>query len=335
MQLADRRGGMKRRELLVLVTSAGVWACDARAQQLRTPVIGFLYAGSEATPPLLAAFHKGLDETGYVAGRNVALEYRWANNALDRLPDLATDLVRQGVAVIATPGSYQAALAAKAVTTTIPIVFSTGVDPVEAGLVGSLSRPGSNVTGVNYMQAELATKQLGLLHELLPNAKRFAVLVNPENPIVTGSAVAELQTAAALIGAQVNIIRASNKGEIDAAFATLKQDRIEALLVSPGPLFGNRRVQLATLAAHRAVPTMFYDREFAEAGGLISYGSSLIDQYRQTGVYTGRVLKGERPMDMPVLQAAKFELVINLATAKAFGLSVPATLISRADDVID
>jgi putative ABC transport system substrate-binding protein len=327
---------MKRREFLgVLGGAVATVPLAAHAQQPTMPVIGFLYAGSEATAPLLAAFQKGLDETGHVEGQNVAVEYRWANNVLDRLPELAVDLVRRRVAVIATPGSYQAALAAKAATATIPIVFSTGVDPVKAGLVASLNRPGGNVTGVNYMQAELAAKQLGLLHELLPRATRFAVLVNPDNPVVTGSAIAELQTAASFIGAQIKIVRTSSNDEIDAAFANVSQERIEGLLVSPGPLFGNRRIQITTLAARHAMPTMFYDREFAEVGGLVSYGSSLADQYRQTGIYTGRVLKGERPIDMPVMQATKFELVINLATAKTLGLDVPAMLLSRADAVIE
>ena len=289
----------------------------------------------EATPSLLAAFRKGLGETGHLEGHNVAVEYRWANNSLDRLSELAADLVLRRVAVIATPGSYQAALAAKAASTTIPIVFSTGVDPVQAGLVGSLNRPGGNVTGVNYLQAELAAKQLGLLHELLPRATRFAVLVNPNNPVVTTSAIAELQAAASSIGARIEVLRAESNGEIDAAFVNVSQERIEALLVSSGPLFGNRRVQLATLAARHAVPTMYYDRVFAEVGGLISYGTSLSDQYRQTGIYTGRVLNGERPVDMPVMQATKFELVINLATAKALSLDVPAMLLARADDVVE
>jgi len=327
---------MRRREFITLVGgAAAVWPLAARAQQPAMPIIGYLYAGSEATPSLLAAFRKGLGETGHLEGHNVAVEYRWANNSLDRLSELAADLVLRRVAVIATPGSYQAALAAKAASTTIPIVFSTGVDPVQAGLVGSLNRPGGNVTGVNYLQAELAAKQLGLLHELLPRATRFAVLVNPNNPVVTTSAIAELQAAASSIGARIEVLRAESNGEIDAAFVNVSQERIEALLVSPGPLFGNRRVQLATLAARHAVPTMYYDRVFAEVGGLISYGTSLTDQYRQTGIYTGRVLNGERPVDMPVMQATKFELVINLATAKALSLDVPAMLLARADDVVE
>jgi putative ABC transport system substrate-binding protein len=326
---------MRRRAFIAGIGGVAVWPLAARAQQPPMPVIGFLFAGSEAAPPLLAAFRNGLAETGYVEGRNVAVEYRWANNELDRLPELAADLVRRRVAVITTPGSYQAALAAKAASATIPIVFSTGVDPVRAGLVSTFNRPGGNVTGLNYMQAELATKQLALLHELLPRATRFAVLVNPDNPVVTGSAIGELKEAASNIGVQIRFIRASNSGEIDAAFADISGERIEGLLVTPGPLFGNRRLQLTGLAAQNAIPTMFYDREFAEAGGLASYGSSLADQYRQTGIFTGRVLSGEKPADMPVQQPTKFELVINLKTAKELGLDVPHTLLARADEVIE
>ena len=326
---------MRRREFIAALGSAAAWPMVARAQQSAIPVIGFLFAGSEAAPPLLAAFRNGLAETGHVEGRNVTVEYRWANNELDRLPELAADLVRRRVAVIATPGSYQAALAAKAASATIPIVFSTGVDPVGAGLVSAFNRPGGNVTGLNYMQAELATKQLALLHELLPRATRFAVLVNPDNPVVTGSAIGELKEAASNIGVQIRFIRASNSGEIDGAFADISGERIEGLLVTPGPLFGNRRLQLTGLATQNAIPTMFYDREFAEAGGLASYGSSLTDQYRQTGIYTGRVLSGEKPADLPVQQPTKFELVINLKTAKALGLEVQPALLVRADEVIE
>ena len=326
---------MRRRELFPFIGGAVAWAHTVRAQQSAIPVIGFLYAGSEATPPLLAAFRNGLAETGHVEGRNVAVEYRWANNALDRLPELAADLVRRRVAVIATPGSYQAALAAKAASATIPIVFSTGVDPVGAGLVSTLNRPGGNVTGINYMQAELAAKQLELLHELLPRATRFAALVNPDNPVVSGSAIAELQEAASRIGVQIRFLRARNGGEIDAAFADISREGIEGLLVTAGPLFGNRRLQLTGLAAQNAIPAMFYDREFAEAGGLVSYGSSLADQYRQTGIYTGRVLRGERPADMPVLRATKFELVINLKTARSLGLEIRPQVLASADEVIE
>lgn len=329
-------GVMRRRDFIALTCGAvGVWPTVALPQQSKVPAIGFLYAGSQATATLLAAFREGLADAGYVEGRNVTIEYRWANNALDRLPDLASDLLRRGVAVIATPGSYQAALAAKAVSKTVPIVFSTGVDPVEAGLVDRLNHPGGNVTGINYMQAELAAKQLGLLHQLLPSATRFAALINPANPVVSNSAIAELQTAASSMKVQIKIVHASSSSEIDAAFADISRERIEALLVTPGPLFGNRRLQLTGLTAQNAIPTMFYDRVFAEAGGLASYGSSLTDQYRQTGIYTGRVLKGEKPADMPVLRATKLELVINLKTAKALGIEIHPQVLASADEVIE
>jgi putative tryptophan/tyrosine transport system substrate-binding protein len=323
---------MRRREFVAGLSSAAVWPLVTAAQQV--PVVGYLYFGSATSPLLLAAFRKGLGDTGRVEGKNVTVEYRWANNALDQLPELAADLVRRRVDVIVTPASTQAALAAKSATTTIPIVFSTGVDPVQAGLVASLARPGGNVTGVNYMQTQLAAKQLGLLHELLPKAARFAVLVNPDNPIATETTTGELQAAASSIGVQVEVFRASKNDEIEKAFAAISLTRFDALLVSTGQLFSNR-VEFAVLAARYAVPAMYYDREFAEVGGLISYGSSLAEQYRETGTYTGRVLNGERPIDMPVIQATKFELVINLKTAKALGVDVPPQLLARADEVIE
>jgi putative tryptophan/tyrosine transport system substrate-binding protein len=327
---------MRRREFITLVGGAAMWPVGARAQRAAMPVVGYLYAGSpEQSANLVQAFRKGLSETGYLEGQNVALEYRWAHNAFDRLPELAADLARRGVAVIVTPGSVAAALAAKAATATIPIVFGIGNDAVEAGLVTSLNRPGGNVTGVSYMQGELAAKQLGLLHELLPEATHFAVLVNPNNPLVTKSIVADLEAAASTIGGQIEVLPASSNRDIDAAFASLGQRRPDALLVSPGPLFGNRRVQLATLTTRHLVPAMYYDREFTEVGGLMSYGTSLVDQYRQTGIYAGRVLKGEKPAEMPILRATKFEFVINLQTAKVIGIEVPATLLARADEVIE
>jgi putative ABC transport system substrate-binding protein len=329
--------GMGRREFVVLLGGAAVaWPRSARAQQAPMPSIGYLYAGSsEPSANLVEAFRKGLGETGCIEGHNVAIEYRWGNNSPDRLPELAADLVRRRVAVIATPGSVDAALAAKAATTTIPIIFGTGIDVVQAGLVTSLNRPGGNVTGVNYMQAEVATKQLGLLHELLPKATRFAVLVNPNNHHVTDTIIEDLKGATSAIGGQMEVFTAATNSAIDAAFASIAQTRPDALLVSPGPLFGNRRVQLATLAARHAVPSMYYDRQFAEVGGLMSYGTSLMDQYRQTGIYTGRVVKGERPADLPVLRATKFELVINLTTAKALGLTIPPGMLAIADEVIE
>ena len=330
---------MRRREFISLLGGAASWPVAARAQQTTMPVVGYLYAGSAGPNANLAeAFRKGLRETGYIDGQNVTIEYRWADNVLDRLPELAADLVRRQVAVIATPGSAAAALAAKAATTKIPIIFGIGTDAIQAGLVASLNRPGGNVTGVSYMQAELAAKQIGLLHELLPEATRFAVLVNPTNPLVTGPIVTDLEAATSAIGGQIEVYPASTIRDIDTAFGRLIQKRADALLVSPGPLFGNRRVQLATLTARHALPTMYYDREFAEVGGLMSYGTSLSDQYRQTGIYTGRTgraLKGERPADLPVLRATNFEFVINLQTARTLGLEVPPTLLARADEVIE
>jgi putative tryptophan/tyrosine transport system substrate-binding protein len=328
---------MRRREFITVIgAAAAAWPLTARAQQLPIPVIGYLYAGSpDQSANLLEAFRKGLNETGYFEGRNVAIEYRSAHNEFERLPDLAADLVRRRVVAIVTPGSVAAALAAKSATTTIPVIFGIGTDPVQAGLVSSLNRPAGNVTGVSYMQGELAAKQVGLLHELLPEAVRFAVLANPTNPLVNESIVTDSRAAASSIGGHIEVLSASSHTEIDAAFAKLAERRAQALLVSPGPLFGNRRIHIAMLAMRYAVPAMYYDREFTEIGGLISYGTSLVDQYRQTGVYTGRVLKGERPADLPVQRATKFELVINIQTAKTLGLTIPPTLLARADEVIE
>jgi putative ABC transport system substrate-binding protein len=299
------------------------------------PVVGFLYNGSpEASTQIVAAFRKGLSETGYVEGRNVAIEYRWAQNDYDRLSELAADLIRHGVAIIATPRSASAALAAKAATATIPIVFSTEGDPVQTGLVASLNRPGGNVTGVSYMNAELGAKRLGLLHELLPRAVRFAVLVNPSNA-PAGEAIKDLQSAAAAIGLPIEVLRATNSREIDTAFGNLVQKRVDALVVTTSLLFVERRVQLATLAARHAVPAIFPFREDAQAGGLMSYGTSATDQFRQVGIYTGRILKGEKPADLPVARATKFEFVINLQMAKTLGIDVPPGLLAIADEVIE
>jgi putative ABC transport system substrate-binding protein len=275
-----------------------------------------------------------LKELGFDEGRNVAIEYRWADNQSDRLPELAADLIRRGVAVIVTPSGADTTRVVKGLTTTIPTVFSTGVDPVKAGLVQSLNRPGGNVTGVADMGTGLGGKRLGLLHELLPAAVRFALLVDPD--IATGEPeIAGVQAAASAIGKQIEILTASTNLEIDAAFANLAQKRVDALLVAPQVLFSTRRVHLVTLAARHAVPTMYYQREHVEAGGLMSYWSSVIDRERQLGIYTGRILKGEKPADLPILRAVKFEFVINLQTAKTIGLDVPPTLLARADEVIE
>jgi putative ABC transport system substrate-binding protein len=325
---------MKRREFITLLGGAAAsWPLAARAQQPAMPVIGYLSHGSpEQTAALVEAFRKGLSETGFVEGRNVVIEYRWAHNEPDRLPELAADLVRRQVNVLATPGTSP--IAAKAATTTIPIVFSTGGDPVEAGLVASLNRPGGNVTGISYMNVELSAKRLGLLHELLPGAARFGVLIDPANPssqsILTG-----LQAAASAIDRHIEAFTAANNGEIDKAFAALAQTRSDGLLISPMPLFYNRRIQILTLAARHAVPVVYPAREWAEAGGLMSYGSSYTDQHRQAGVYTGRILRGEKAADLPILRATRFEFVINLQTAKSLGIDIPTTLLARADEVIE
>jgi putative ABC transport system substrate-binding protein len=327
---------MKRREFITLLGgAAAAWPRAARAQQPTMPVVGYLYAGSpEPTAHLVAAFRKGLGEVGYVEGQNVAVEFRWTHNDNNRLPELAADLVRRRVAVIATPGSIATALAAKAATATIPIVFSAGADPVQAGLVASLNRPGGNITGVLTMNNEIGAKRLGLLHELLPGAARFAVLVNPSNPTAE-STIADAQAAASTIGRQIEVLTASTNRDIDAAFAILMQKRVDALLVVPDPLFVNRRVQLQSLATRHAVPAIYSVRENVEAGGLMSYGSSLTDLFRQNGIYVGRILRGEKPTDLPVMRATRFEFVINLQTARLLGIDIPATLLAIADEVIE
>jgi putative ABC transport system substrate-binding protein len=324
---------MRRREFITLIGGAAAWPLAARAQQAAIPVIGFFNHGApEPSAHLVAAFRKGLSESGYVDGQNVAIEYRWGHNDNNRLPELAADLVRRRVSVIA---STSASLAAKAATATIPIVFGIGGDPVQAGLVASFNRPGGNVTGVSVMNWELGAKRLGLLRELRPAAARFAVLVNPDIAVVVEPFVNDVQAAAAAIGREVDVLSARTVRDIDTAFMSLLQKRADALLVSPDQLFNNRRVQLVGLSLRHAVPAIYPWREAVEIGGLMSYGPSFPDQYRQVGIYAGRVLKGEKPGDLPVVRASKFELVINLQTAKTIGLDVPATLLASADEVIE
>ncbi len=330
---------MRRREFVTLLAGAAampslLWPLAARAQQSAMPVIGFLGISSPADRTrLVTAFRQGVRETGYVESQNVAIEYRWAQDQADRLPDLAADLVRRQVTVIAAHDT-PSAIAAKAATTTIPIVFASGGDPVKLGLVASLNRPGGNVTGVSFVNAALGTKYLGLLHELQPGAVRVGVLVDPTFPL-TESFVSDVQAAASSVRKQIEIFEAPTGRDIDTVFASLAQKPIDALVVGPGPLFDNRRVQIVTLAAYHRVPAIYPQREAAEAGGLMSYGTSLTDAYRQAGVYTARVLKGEKPADLPVMQSTKFEFVINLNTAKAFGLSFPPGLLAIADEVIE
>jgi putative ABC transport system substrate-binding protein len=326
---------MKRRQFITVLGGAAVWPLAARAQQSAMPVIGFL--GSASAGPyarMMAAFRQGLNETGYVEGRNVAIEYRWAEGQNDRLPALAADLVRRQVTVIATTGTPET-LAAKAATATIPIVFQVGIEPVQVGLVASLSRPGGNLTGVTNLNVEVGPKRLELLKELVPTATLMALLVNPTSPILTESTTKDALAAARTLGVQLHVLHASTERDIDDAFAALVQLRAGALVIGSDVFFNSRREQLAALALRHAVPAIFQYREFAVAGGLMSYGANFTESYRQVGVYTGRVLKGEKPSDLPVHQSTKVELIINLKTAKALGITLPLTLLGRADEVIE
>jgi ABC-type uncharacterized transport system substrate-binding protein len=327
---------MKRREFIILLGgAAAAWPLAARAQQSAMPVIGFLSSLSQAqTAHLVASFRRGVSEVGFVEGENVAIEYRWADGQFDRLPALAAELVRRQVAVIAATGGAPSAFAAKAATPTIPIVFAVGEDPVRLSLVASLARPSGNTTGINYFIYELVAKRLEILRELVPAAARVAVLANPTNTAHT-TALRDVGEAARAIGLQIQIVNASSSREIDVAFAVLVRDQADGLFVFPDPFFVTRRVQLVHLASHHSIPATYPQRDFAEAGGLMSYGTNISDAYRQVGVYTGRILKGAKPADLPVVQASKFELVINHQTARMLGLTVPDKLLARADEVIE
>jgi putative tryptophan/tyrosine transport system substrate-binding protein len=326
---------MKRREFVSLFGAAITWPLVAHAQQPTLPVVGFLNAASAQNyTRQLAAFLKGLGESGYVDGRNVAVEYRWAEGQNDRLPAMAADLVHRQVAVIAAT-STPAALAAKAATTTIPIIFELGSDPVQLGLVASLSRPGGNVTGVTSSNIEVAPKRLELLHELLPTARVMALLVDPTDPTNAKTTVSEVSAAARTFELQLHVLNASNESDFTEVFAKLIQLGAGGLVVSGGPFFASHEKQLAALTVRHAVPAAFEHREFTAAGGLLSYGSDIADAYRLTGIYTGRILRGDKPAELPVQQATKVEVYINLKTAKALGLNVPNTLLGRADGVIE
>ena len=326
---------MQRREFITLIGGAAVaWPLAVRAQPA-VPVIGFIRDGSaDASARQVAAFRKGLNETGYVEGQNVTVEYHWLEGQYDRLPALVAELVRRQVAVIAAPGGVTA-LAAKAATATIPIVFGVGEDPVKLGLVTSLGSPGGNATGINFFIQEAVAKRLRLLHELVPKAVRIAVLVNPGNASVAETTVREVQKAAPIMGLQIQILNATTIGEIDAAFAILARERLEALLVAGDAFFISRRVQLVTLTARDRIPAAYGVREPVEIGGLMSYGTDLAEMFHQVGVYTGSILKGAKPADLPVLQSTKFEFVVNLQTARTLGIEVPPGVISIADEVIE
>jgi putative ABC transport system substrate-binding protein len=328
---------MRRREFITLLGGAAAsWPFVARAQQAAPPVVGFVNPGTpEAAARYLAAFRKGLGETGYVEGQNVMVEYHWLEGKYDRVQAVIAGLVRRPVAVIAIPGSGPATRAAKAATATIPIVFGVAGDPVQLGLVASLSRPGGNATGINFLSEEVAAKRLRLLHDLVPKAVRVAVLVNPANAAATENTLRELKDAAPAIGLQIQVLNARTIGEIDAAFATLTHERPDVLFVGPDGFFASRRVQFAILAARDRIPAAYSNNDYVAAGGLMSYGTDNAEMYRHVGIYTGNVLKGAKPADLPVLQSTKFDLAINLHTARALNIEVPPGLLAIADEVIE
>jgi ABC-type uncharacterized transport system substrate-binding protein len=326
---------VKRREFITLLGGAATWPFVARAQQPTMPVIGFLNpTSSDVVTEPIHSFRQSLKDAGHIEGESITIEYRWADNQVERLPAMAAELVHRRVAVIVATGGPSAALAAKAATTSIPVVFNVAEDPVSLGLVASLARPGGNLTGVNILADELTAKRLELLRELVPGAARVALFIDPGNPAAL-SMLRELEAVAHATGLQIQVLKASTSREIDAAFGTFVHNRPDALLVSGASFFNSRRVQLALLAAVHRVPTSFGLRSYAEAGGLMSYGANLRDAYRQVGIYVGRILKGAKPSDLPVVQSSKFELVINQQTARILGLTVPATLLALADEVIE
>jgi putative ABC transport system substrate-binding protein len=344
-QLASARGArmpsrrLRRREVIAGLggAAAALSPLAVRSEpQPRLPVIAYVNARSpEAGTRYAAAFRQGLEAAGYIDGQNVTIEYHWLNGRYERAPSIMADLVRRGVAIIATPGTNPGTLAAKAATSSIPIVFGVGSDPVPLGLVASLARPGGNATGVNFFVAELVSKRLGLLHELVPKARRVAVLVNPANATSTEVTLRELPEAARVLGLQTVVLNAATSGEIDAAFASLAREPVDTLSISPDGFYNSRRVQFTMLTARHAIPAVFADRDFPEAGGLMSYGTDIPAMFHQVGSYCGRILKGAKPAELPVMQSTKFELVINTQTAKLLGLEIPATLLAIADEVIE
>jgi putative ABC transport system substrate-binding protein len=327
---------MRRRDFITLIGGAGVWPFAAQAQRPVVPVVGFVDGGApDVSAPRPTAFRKGLNESGYFERQNVTLEYHWMEGQYDQLPELMADLVHRRVAVIATSTSVPAALAAKAATTTIPIVFSVGIDPVKIGLVASLAQPGGNVTGINFLAEEVIAKGLRLLRDLIPKAVRIAVFVNPRNVAIAKPILRNVEDAAPTMGVRIQVLNASTVDEIDAAFASFERDPPDAFIVIPDNFFYGRRAQFVTLAARDKIPGAYWDRDIAAAGGLMSYGADLAEACRQAGVYTGSILKGARPANLPVLQASKFTFVVNLTTAKALGLTIPASMLSLADELIE